>query len=143
MIEDYKQGLQASLYLSVHEPTKTWQLQSPPTNKHQKGKPVYELGNGMPNFGKYLEKREQIIQEIKLKEGPINEKDVEEAIKVKQNRREYNTLQCVPKIQTVLGSSLKQIVNYTDLDPQQQVVAKVDEVIRFDCFFLYFLFKFF
>ncbi|KAK4336631.1 hypothetical protein RND71_043743 [Anisodus tanguticus] len=60
LIEDYKTGLQAALYLSAHQPTLHWQGQSPPTGKHQKGKPVYELEESLPNFGKYLEKREDL-----------------------------------------------------------------------------------
>ena len=131
LVEDYKQGLRAALYLSVHEPTADWSGQSPPTGKHQKGKPIaYELGVGMPNFGKYLEKREKLIQEIKQSEGPINERDLREAIKQNElKRKQYRTLSLVPKLSAVLGSSLNRVVNYTDLDPRQQVVAKIDEVI--------------
>lgn len=131
LVEDYKQGLRAALYLSVHEPTLDWSGQSPPTGKHQKGKPiVYDRLTGMPNFGKYLEKREELIQEIKQNEGPINERDLKEAIKQNEfQRKSYRTLSLVPKLSAVLGSSLSRVVNYTDLDPKQQVVAKIDEVI--------------
>lgn len=91
---------------------------------------MYEFGKNMPNFGKYLEKREELIQEIKLNEGPINEHDLKEAIKENQyHRKDYKTLSCVPSIKAILGSSLNKIVNYTDLDPKQQVVAEIDEVI--------------
>jgi len=134
LIEDYKQGLQAALYLSVHEPTKNWYGQSPNTPRHQKGKPVYDLGNNMPNFGKYQERREKLIQEIKLNEGPINVKDLNEAIKQNRHeRKQYNTLSYVPKIKQILGQSLNRIVNYTDLDPRQQVVAKIDESLCINC----------
>lgn len=38
-----------------------WNFQSPPTPKHQKGKPVYSLGKKLPNFGPFAaEKRDQI-----------------------------------------------------------------------------------
>lgn len=98
--------------MSVHEPTIDWQGQSPLTPRHQKGKPIYDLGNNMPNFGKYLEKREKLIQEIKLNEGPINEHDYNEAIKQNlHQRKQYNTLFCVPKISQVLGQSLNKIGN--------------------------------
>lgn len=40
MIEDYCQGLKALLYLKSIEELRDWDGQSPPTLRHQKGKPV-------------------------------------------------------------------------------------------------------
>ena len=38
-----------------------WNFQSPPTSRHQKGKPVYSFGRKLPNFGPFMEeKREKI-----------------------------------------------------------------------------------
>lgn len=40
MIDDYTTGLKALLYLKSLDQVKDWDGQSPPTFKHQKGKPV-------------------------------------------------------------------------------------------------------
>ena len=40
MIDDYVTGLKALLYLQSLDQVKDWDGQSPPTFKHQKGKPV-------------------------------------------------------------------------------------------------------
>lgn len=43
MIEDYCTGLKALLYLKSIEELQDWDGQSPPTARHQKGKPVATL----------------------------------------------------------------------------------------------------
>lgn len=43
LIDDYCSGLRALLYLRSIESLKDWLGQSPPTQRHQKGKPVVTL----------------------------------------------------------------------------------------------------
>uniref|UniRef100_A0A8C3G5W1 Dihydropyrimidine dehydrogenase [NADP(+)] n=1 Tax=Cyclopterus lumpus TaxID=8103 RepID=A0A8C3G5W1_CYCLU len=70
VIEDYCVGLKALLYLKSLE-LKDWDGQSPPTERHQKGKPVPRLedlvGKSLPSFGPYLQQRTDAIAEYKKK----------------------------------------------------------------------------
>ena len=43
MVDDYITGLKALIYLRSLEGLKGWDGQSPPTFRHQKGKPVASL----------------------------------------------------------------------------------------------------
>ncbi|GLD61807.1 polypyrimidine tract-binding protein 2-like protein [Lates japonicus] len=61
-------GSKALLYLKSLE-LKDWDGQSPPTERHQKGKPVPRLedlvGKSLPSFGPYLQQKTEAIAEYK------------------------------------------------------------------------------
>ena len=70
MVEDYKTGLQALLYLKSRPDLDGWDGQSPPTPRHQVGKPVPSvadvIGKGLPNFGPYAVEKKRGIATAKL-----------------------------------------------------------------------------
>uniref|UniRef100_A0AAQ5Y387 Dihydropyrimidine dehydrogenase [NADP(+)] n=1 Tax=Amphiprion ocellaris TaxID=80972 RepID=A0AAQ5Y387_AMPOC len=78
VIEDYCVGLKALLYLKSLE-LKDWDGQSPPTEKHQKGKPVPRLedlvGQSLPSFGPYLKQKKDAISMYKkqLREAGVTD----------------------------------------------------------------------
>ena len=57
VIDDYVSGLKALLYLSSIEALREWNGQSPPTAKHQKGKPVVPSADPVPFFGPFRQQR--------------------------------------------------------------------------------------
>lgn len=65
-------GLQANLYLRSMKQTFGWDGQSPPTPKHQKGKPVYNFGKSLPQFGVYKKELEKLIANKKKSELKSN-----------------------------------------------------------------------
>ncbi|XP_073705526.1 dihydropyrimidine dehydrogenase [NADP(+)] [Garra rufa] len=75
VIEDYCLGLKALLYLKSIEEMHDWDGQSPPTIRHQKGKPVPRVeelvGKSLPSFGPYLKTKTEVLAEYKrsLKEA--------------------------------------------------------------------------
>jgi dihydropyrimidine dehydrogenase (NADP+) len=77
LIHDYITGLRALLYLSRMESLKSWTGQSPPTEAHQKGKPVQPFKKGnIPFFGPYKQEREKEIADQKKTEStPDSGKD--------------------------------------------------------------------
>ena len=158
LIEDYVLGLKALLYLMVHEPTRAWNGQSPPTIRHQKGKPIPAFGEELPNFGQFLQQKFELIAEQKRRQGPLGG-NADNVIQLSNSSNGFNPnnqvqpngcttdgsygeqegcengTQCpssalsrVPTVQQLLGYSLNKIVNYTDLDPVKQVVASIDKV---------------
>lgn len=67
MINDYVSGLKALLYLqSINEFKSSWKGQSPPTPKHQLGKPVVDVGKRLPSFGPYKIEKEELISKQKI-----------------------------------------------------------------------------
>ncbi|XP_051176423.1 dihydropyrimidine dehydrogenase [NADP(+)] isoform X2 [Leptopilina boulardi] len=129
LIDDYVTGLKALLYLQSLDQMKYWDGQSPPTIKHQKGKPVsliHALGEKIPYFGEYQKLREEKIAEIKLQSNPLLlEKEIARSVP-KAN-------QSVPRIKNVIGKSLSQIGVYKKLDNKQQVVALIDDDMCINC----------
>ncbi|CAG2172883.1 unnamed protein product, partial [Oppiella nova] len=59
VIEDYIIGLKTALYLRSIDDMSEWNGQSPPTPKHQKGKPIHLFDEKLPAFGPYKKQREQ------------------------------------------------------------------------------------
>lgn len=107
LIDDYLTGLKALLYLDQR--LIGWEGQSPPTFKHQKGKPVLSKG---PFFGPYLKKHGNTKE---------NRENCEERVA-------NGTLKPIPKIQDVIGRALPKIGAYKKLDNTKQVVALIDDV---------------
>lgn len=128
LIEDYCTGLKALLYLDGRLPG--WDGQSPPTTKHQLGKPVINVKNKnektLPHFGPYKKEREQMKARIKLNEnGDLIKIDANgngEILNIPQSK--------ALKIKDVIGRSLPYIGTYKNMDNQKQVVALIDDVRR-------------
>ncbi|XP_064477285.1 dihydropyrimidine dehydrogenase [NADP(+)]-like [Ornithodoros turicata] len=129
VIEDYITGLKAVLYMRSLEGTETWDGQSPPVQPHQKGKPVptpLRGQNGLPNFGPYLQKKEELNAQQKLKSDLL----ADHLTPVHSVRRQVRE---IPKLKNVIGEALSKIGTYGDLDNKQQVVALIDEDMCINC----------
>ncbi|KAH0534263.1 dihydropyrimidine dehydrogenase [NADP(+)] [Cotesia glomerata] len=127
LIDDYTTGLKTLLYLSALEHTKAWDRQSPPTFKHQKGKPVlfHPLGDHVPFFGEYQVLREKAMAEIRAKADPL------EIFEEKNGKSEF--VGPVLKVKDFLGKALPNITNYKQLDNKKQVVALIDDDLCINC----------
>ncbi|XP_049806556.1 dihydropyrimidine dehydrogenase [NADP(+)] [Schistocerca nitens] len=132
LIEDYVTGLKTLLYLRSIEELSSWDGQSPPTEKHQKGKPVVSLqnilGKNLPQFGEHLQRREEIIAEMKRKQEPLDASKPFEPLRPAHQPRKP-----VPSVQDIVGQALPHIGAYKALDNTKQVVAVVDEDLCINC----------
>lgn len=129
LIDDYVTGLKTLLYLKSLKQTKDWDGQSPPTFKHQKGKPVslqHALGKNIPYFGEYQKLREKKIAELKEKMNPLD-------INFSSTRPAPEPVGSVPAIKDVIGKSLSHIGAYKELNNKQQVVALIDDDMCINC----------
>lgn len=129
LIDDYVIGLKALLYLKSLEQVKDWDGQSPPTFKHQKGKPVvlqHALGKNIPYFGEYQKLREQKIAEIKANLNPLDKT-------VDITRPTLKPIGPIPTIKDVIGKALDHIGTYKDLNNKEQVVALIDDDMCINC----------
>ncbi|KAK9497124.1 hypothetical protein O3M35_004500 [Rhynocoris fuscipes] len=127
LIEDYCSGLKANIYLRTLSGMEGWMCQSPPTMEHQLGKPVIKLNQikqPLPNFGKYLETKENLIAELKMNSELLDGK-------FKRILREK--VSEVPSIKDLVGSSLKYVSNYKSLDNKDQVVALINDEMCINC----------
>ncbi|EDL82060.1 rCG28563 [Rattus norvegicus] len=131
VIEDYCTGLKALLYLKSIEELSDWDGQSPPTMSHQKGKPVPHIaelmGQKLPSFGPYLERRKKILAASK-----IREKDQNRACSPLQ-RKHFNSQKPIPAIKDVIGKSLQYLGTFGELNVMEQVVALIDEEMCINC----------
>lgn len=132
LINDYCTGLKTLLYLDHKLPK--WDGQSPPSMKHQAGKPSYPIyGDGnkkLPHFGPYRKEREEKMHQlrnvIKLNEnGDINNSH--------KNGDLENSHGDVPKVKDIVGQALPFIGPYKRLDVQRQVVALIDDDMCINC----------
>lgn len=130
LIDDYVTGLKALLYLKSLDELSDWDGQSPPTAKHQKGKPVPKLkdlvGKGLPSFGPYKEKRSEVIAEH-YKEKDLLEHTPENV------RPPLKPKKPIPSVKEVIGRALEMIGSYGDLNNKEQVVALIDEDMCINC----------
>ncbi|XP_021164406.2 dihydropyrimidine dehydrogenase [NADP(+)] isoform X2 [Fundulus heteroclitus] len=130
LIEDYCLGLKALLYLKSLE-LKDWEGQSPPTEKHQKGKPVFKLGDlvgkSLPSFGPYLQQRTEAIAKYKKQIRETGEPHVPETTRVNQPKKP------VPAVKDVIARALQYIGAYGELNNMEQVQALIDEDMCINC----------
>ncbi|KAK5973245.1 Dihydropyrimidine dehydrogenase [NADP(+)] [Trichostrongylus colubriformis] len=126
VVDDYCTGLRALLYLKGAKSLKEWDGQSPPIEKHQKGKPVTVKNTGLPFFGKFREER-HFVEKKTLKDNLIQPGDDCFA-----SRPDLN-VDAVPTIQEVIGSALPRIGPYVTLDNQLQKVALIDDDMCINC----------
>uniref|UniRef100_A0A4W4FIT6 Dihydropyrimidine dehydrogenase [NADP(+)] n=1 Tax=Electrophorus electricus TaxID=8005 RepID=A0A4W4FIT6_ELEEL len=132
VIDDYCTGLKALLYLKNIEELQDWDGQSPPTARHQKGKPVPTLdalvGRRLPNFGPYLqEKKLAIAQSKQNQSNPSNIALPSNGSRINQPKKP------VPAIKDVIAQALKYVGAYQELDNQDQVQALIDEEMCINC----------
>ncbi|XP_058443481.1 dihydropyrimidine dehydrogenase [NADP(+)] [Malaya genurostris] len=138
VIEDYITGLKALLFLKANSPPESlsWNGQSPPTQKLQKGKPVAPLldDNGKPllHFGEYRKRRDENLAKMRIENGPLWDPYVTEQNK-EQNGTNNSIINPAPKIKDVLGVALDKIGSYKSLDNKKQVVALIDDDLCINC----------
>ncbi|XP_071983300.1 dihydropyrimidine dehydrogenase [NADP(+)] isoform X1 [Engystomops pustulosus] len=131
VIDDYCTGLKALLYLKSIEELQDWDGQSPPTFRHQKGKPIPKIadiiGQKLPSFGPFLEKRNKILAENKLRslsENPNASSNI---------KNHFLPKKPVPAVKDVIGRALQYIGSYAELNITEQVVALIDEEMCINC----------
>jgi len=111
---------------------KGWDGQSPPTFRHQKGKPVPSLSGvidqHLPNFGNYKKIREEKVAEHKR-----NDDLLAEPYQPKPQRPANVPSKPVPPIRAIIAAAVERIGAYGDLDNKQQVVAMIDEEMCINC----------
>lgn len=133
VVEDYITGLKALLYLRSLG-LDGWSGQSPPTFKHQKGKPVQTLydenGKVLAHFGPYNKQREEKLHDIRLNSDLLGDNKVENDL---LNNGVNGTNSKVPSIKEVLGDALPRVGTYKHLDNTKQVVALIDDDMCINC----------
>ncbi|KAG7177054.1 Dihydropyrimidine dehydrogenase [NADP(+)]-like, partial [Homarus americanus] len=129
VIEDYILGLKALLYLNSLESKKDWMGQSPPTPRHQLGKPIVTLssviGKGLANFGSYRYEKEKIVAEYKSQADILEPRPEHRGIETPK----YG----IPSVQDMVGRALSMVGTYGELDNKQQMVALIDEEMCINC----------
>ncbi|KAI4871268.1 hypothetical protein NFI96_019794 [Prochilodus magdalenae] len=132
VIEDYCVGLKTLLYLKSIEELQDWDGQSPPTARHQKGKPVPKLeelvGKRLPNFGPYLQEKKMAIANYKQKLANQSDSTIPSS-----GLRINTPKKPVPTVQDVIARALKHIGAYQELNNQEQVQALIDEEMCINC----------
>ncbi|XP_019632535.1 PREDICTED: dihydropyrimidine dehydrogenase [NADP(+)]-like [Branchiostoma belcheri] len=131
VVEDYITGLKAMLYLQSLDDLADWDGQSPPTLRHQKGKPVKVtdvIGKHLPSFGPYMSQREEIIAKHHETSEILAEQNMPEP-----QRPARVPDKPVPTVQDVIGRALSTITSYSQLDNKQQTVALIDEEMCINC----------
>ncbi|KAF5907701.1 dihydropyrimidine dehydrogenase [NADP(+)], partial [Clarias magur] len=132
VIEDYCTGLKALLYLKSIDELCDWDGQSPPTVRHQKGKPVPTLqellGKKLPNFGPYLEKRKLALANYKE-----TRTDLKDNTPPSSGSRINTPKKPVSAVKDVIARALKHIGAYQELNNQEQVQALIDEEMCINC----------
>ncbi|XP_077285570.1 dihydropyrimidine dehydrogenase su(r) isoform X2 [Arctopsyche grandis] len=135
LIEDYCTGLKTLLYLRSIEKTQTWCGQSPPTPRHQRGKPVTTLrdseGKVLANFGPFALERKEQIHNMRLTLGPLELCDDSLTAIELQNNLNNNT--AVTTIKDIIGEALPRIGTYKSLDNKKQVVALINDDMCINC----------
>ncbi|KAK3092130.1 hypothetical protein FSP39_025414, partial [Pinctada imbricata] len=132
LIDDYCTGLKTLLYLRSIDELRDWDGQSPPTQQHQLGKPVVKLANvigqHLPSFGPYLQKRKELIEEHFKAADLLGEEFSPDKV-----RPPVSPKKPVPNVKDVIGRALSMIGSYGDLNNKEQVVALIDEEMCINC----------
>ncbi len=77
------------------------------------------LLQSIPNFGEFLETKKDLIAKIKMENGIVDHpKPIER----------HSKPAVIPKIKDIIGTSLKYIGPYKNLDNKKQVVALINDV---------------
>uniref|UniRef100_A0A671S358 Dihydropyrimidine dehydrogenase [NADP(+)] n=1 Tax=Sinocyclocheilus anshuiensis TaxID=1608454 RepID=A0A671S358_9TELE len=140
VIEDYCLGLKALLYLKSIEELHDWDGQSPPTIRHQKGKPIPRVeelvGKSLPSFGPYLKTKTEALARYKkiLKDasGNVITDTSDSRVPQKNIPKEPIHILCKQKLD-VIARALMHIGAYQELDNTEQVQALVDPEMCINC----------
>uniref|UniRef100_A0A8C1SG08 Dihydropyrimidine dehydrogenase [NADP(+)] n=1 Tax=Cyprinus carpio TaxID=7962 RepID=A0A8C1SG08_CYPCA len=117
VIEDYCLGLKALLYLKSIEELHDWDGQSPPTIRHQKGKPVPRV--------------EELIGKVSISvAGRLRLILKNETLCVPQRNVPKKP---IPNVKDVIARALKHIGAYQELDNTEQVQALIDPEMCVNC----------
>ncbi|XP_069823819.1 dihydropyrimidine dehydrogenase [NADP(+)] isoform X2 [Dendropsophus ebraccatus] len=131
LIDDYCTGLKTLLYLKSIEELQDWDGQSPPTLRHQRGKPIPKvadlIGKKLPSFGPFLEQRKTIIAESKIRSLSEN------GNAPTPEKKHFLPKKPVPAVKDVIGRALQYIGSYGELNIREQVVALIDEEMCINC----------
>ncbi|XP_016112200.1 dihydropyrimidine dehydrogenase [NADP(+)]-like [Sinocyclocheilus grahami] len=136
VIEDYCLGLKTLLYLKSIEELHDWDGQSPPTIRHQKGKPVPRVeelvGKSLPSFGPYLKMKTEVLARYKksLKDAMGNV--ITDASDSRVPLRNIPK-KPIPNVKDVIARALKHIGAYQELDNMEQVQALIDPEMCVNC----------
>uniref|UniRef100_A0A915L5W9 dihydropyrimidine dehydrogenase (NADP(+)) n=1 Tax=Romanomermis culicivorax TaxID=13658 RepID=A0A915L5W9_ROMCU len=130
VVQDYITGLKALIYLKNQTYFSRWQGQSPPVEKHQKGKPVISLGTDhkLPFFGEYTKIREQ----KRISQNKVDDSDVW-VTRIEETSTDGMNSSPLCKLTDYLGYGAKHIKNFNDLSLNEQVVAIIDEDMCINC----------
>ncbi|XP_046440788.1 dihydropyrimidine dehydrogenase [NADP(+)]-like isoform X2 [Daphnia pulex] len=132
VVDDYITGLKTLMYLKSIDGLKGWDGQSPPTIRHQVGKPVTQLDTivdqHLPNFGPFMKEREKRVAEFKKADDLLAEE-----YQPKPLRPANEPARPVPPIRAIIAAAIDRIGTYADLDNKQQVVAMIDEEMCINC----------
>lgn len=135
VIQDYVTGLKTLLFLKSKTDLKSWNGQSPPVFKNQKGKAVLSLkdaeNKSLPHFGAYGQEREEIMQKMRVEKGALWDPFKDDGLEDKSvltNGFASNGVAKIPSVQNVIGAAVDKVTPYKKLDNRKQVVALIDDV---------------
>uniref|UniRef100_A0A8C1MZL6 Dihydropyrimidine dehydrogenase [NADP(+)] n=1 Tax=Cyprinus carpio TaxID=7962 RepID=A0A8C1MZL6_CYPCA len=117
VIEDYCLGLKALLYLKSIEELHDWDGQSPPTIRHQKGKPVPRVDELIGKVSISVAGRLRLI--LKNETLCVPQRNVPK--------------KPIPNVKDVIARALKHIGAYQELDNTEQVQALIDPEMCVNC----------
>jgi len=120
-------GLKTLLYLRNLKSLSDWNGQTPPVEKHQKGKPIIAKDTKLPNFGKFRTQRRSMEQEL------IRKADLLDTSSLMFAKRPSDKPAKVPTINEIIGGALDKIGSYNELTNKEQVVALVDDDLCINC----------
>ncbi|KAK6644995.1 hypothetical protein RUM43_001271 [Polyplax serrata] len=130
LIDDYKSGLQALLYLSSIEELSDWDGQSPPTEPHQKGKKAFpvkgEDGKVLVHFGSHKQLRHTMEAKAKESVSPLDEQTT-------RNRPSYESKRQTISVADKVGNAIQYVQTYKQLDNKEQVVALINDDMCINC----------
>ncbi|TGZ70206.1 hypothetical protein CRM22_003327 [Opisthorchis felineus] len=118
IIDDFITGLRAGLYMRANKEFSSWNYQSPPTPKHQKGKPIApDLVGHVPHFGPAKLQTERYWSEKCV------QRDSKESWSEYDNSiqgRTHITHKSV-RVKDVIGAALPKIGSFRDLNIEEHV----------------------
>jgi dihydropyrimidine dehydrogenase (NADP+) len=137
VVNDYKTGLQALLYLKSRGDLSDWEGQSMPTPKHQQGKPtpIGSQEGKLPHFGDFERTRQKMYADMSRATDDIQLQTMETAKAVKGNRPAPQQTNAVPKIDDVIARAVSKIGAWGELalPGTDQVQAIIDPDLCINC----------
>ncbi|KAF8561298.1 hypothetical protein P879_05594 [Paragonimus westermani] len=130
VINDYVTGLKTGLFMQAHPEFTSWNYQSPPTPKHQKGKPIApELQGRVPHFGPTQAETDKYWNEKCV----ASETECSLSASCPEQLGNIADLAKAVRVKDVIGAALPKIGGFSDLSTQEHVVAEVDVDMCINC----------